>query len=92
MKIPTKIRKHIRSHINCDKIIFKKDDTVVFKRTFYYRHGMTGTKYGEGIREQLVRENLSDVFELVHAIEDWNNWPKTSYFVATFKMKEKTGV
>lgn len=67
-----------------DRIVHHKDGTFSFKQGFFYRHGMTAEKYADNMCVRLEKAKVK--YELVEAIEDWNPWPRDSWFVARFKI------
>jgi RIO-like serine/threonine protein kinase len=69
-----------------DRIVHHKDGTFSFKRGFFYRHGMTAEKYAEMMCVRLKEARVE--FQFLESIEDWNPWPKDSWFVARFKILE----
>ncbi len=62
-----------------DKLVAHKDGSFSFKKAFFYTHGNSSVKIAESIKEVL------DV-EIIETIDDWKNWPKTSYFVVKFRL------
>lgn len=71
--------KNILSYTTADAVICRKDGTVEAKTSYFYRHGMTGEKYAEQVRDILHRSGIP---ARVVGEDRYANWPKTSYFVA----------
>jgi len=59
--------------------ISKRHDVFTVKRSFFYTHGFSSEKLANKI------QNLG--FRIVDHFDDWNSWPKTSYFVVKFQSK-----
>ena len=70
--------------IGVDKLVKHKDGTYSFKRGFFYRHEMDDEKFGRQISNSLTKEGIE--FRLIKTFEDWNAWPKDSWFVAVFEI------
>lgn len=65
----------------------KEDDSYTFKRSFFYRHGMTAEKFANAIKDAANKLGLDA--EIVNFQEKWHSWPKNSWFEAKLKFKEK---
>ena len=80
------IEEYVEAHVGVgiDKVVRHKDGTYSFKHGFFYRLGMTSEKWAEKVSKGLEKAGVT--FELVDSTEDWNAWPKDSWFVATFKI------
>lgn len=89
MSITSKQKQAIRENIICDRIMFKKDGTVEFRRSYFYRSGMDADKFANIICNQI--EKMGFVARGVEAHDKWAAWPKTSYFVVTCVIAEKEG-
>jgi hypothetical protein len=61
-------------------VVCKADGSVEIKSSFFYRHGQTDYQW---LLEVLDR--LDGVSSSGSSREDWNAWPKTSYFVAILR-------
>ncbi len=62
-----------------NKMVCKKDGTVEVKKSFFYTHGQTAEKWAENVKRAILATGFSVEVE---GYQDWNAWPKTSYFVA----------
>ena len=62
------------------QVICHKDGTVSVKRSYFYQHGQSAGSWGEKVVQEL--RNVGCIVALVETRDDYNNWPKTSYFVA----------
>lgn len=82
-----KEKQAIRAAVQTDQVTFKKDGTVEFKRSYFYRSGMTAESWTTRVTTQLFGHGytVSDI----EAHDKWAAWPKTSYFVATMKVTKK---
>jgi len=81
----TKLFKNmVRGAVRADKVTFRKDGTVEFRRAYFYRMGATAEKFGERVSRELTEAgfHVSDL----QTEDRWAAWPKTSYFVATAKV------
>lgn len=66
-----------------DNVTFKKDGSVVFKRGYFYRNGMSAEKFGEIIEARLKKLGLEP--KSIETLDRWAPWPRDSYFSATVK-------
>ena len=67
-----------------DKIVMHKNGAVTFKRSYFYRHGQN---------EQLWADKVCDALEaagfynrVISSVDNWNAWPKDSYFEVKIEM------
>ena len=67
-----------------DKIVRHKDGTFSLKKGFFYRHGMDSDKWANILSERLSKANVN--FNIVESFEDWNAWPKDSWFVVKIEV------
>jgi len=68
-----------RNDVFPDKLIQKKDGTFEYRKCYFYRHGAT--------TEMHVKKILG-VFpqaKIVEAYDNWQRWPKDSYFMVRFR-------
>lgn len=56
-----------------------RNGVFTFKRAYFYRHGNSAEKVAERLKKA-----IPDI-EIVETEDQWNSWPKTSYFVVRFK-------
>lgn len=86
----TEIRKRIYEAFkgwgDDDMIQIKRNGTVVAKRSYFYRHGMTAEKWLEWVLGKL--EHLGFTIGLTECNDNWNAWPKDSWFEARVEIKE----
>lgn len=59
-------------------VISKRDGTFELRRGYFYRMGMSGSRWGEAVMSKLPE----GMFELVSTGDKWASWPKESYFSA----------
>ena len=84
----TQFQKRVKAILNNtpevtpDLVVCHKDGTVSIKRCYFYRSGMDDEKWGNR-----VMMALDDIAVLVKTVDDFELWPKTSYFVAVVKAK-----
>jgi len=72
------------TYTGIDKITFKKDGTIVAKRGFFYRHGVTSKSTADRLKDEAAKKGI--VIDIVDDWEDWKPWPKDSNFVVVFKI------
>ena len=77
-----------KPHTNCRKITKGKlAGTFCFKRSFFYTHGYTSEKFAEQVAKDLQSVGLTVVCK--YNEEQWNNWPKTSWWCAWFEIEKR---
>ena len=74
-----------RENVICDKII-KSKDQIKFRNYFFYTHGRTAESFKNGIEKQLTKLGID--FQLIDYCENWQAWPKDSYFEVIIKLEE----
>jgi hypothetical protein len=62
-----------------DKVVCKANGTIEAHRTFFYRMGNSADGWAEKVAAALAAAGLHPQ---VHGHEEWNDWPKDSYFCA----------
>jgi hypothetical protein len=77
-------RNLVKGAVRADKVTFRKDGTVEFRRSYFYHHGATAEGFARRISLELTEAGFAPT--LVEARDDWAAWPKTSYFVAAFQV------
>lgn len=84
MTMTTKDKQAVRDAVSCDHKTFRKDGTVVFKRSYFYHHGQTAEKFAARVVKHVTAAGYkcSDV----ESVDQFARWPKTSYFVVTMKV------
>ena len=87
MAYTSKMMKAIRASMLCDSVRFGRDGVVQFKRSYFYRHGMTAEKFADCVCKQVA--DMGYVVRGVEAHDKWAAWPKTSYFVVNCVIAEK---
>lgn len=70
------------SNVFPSKILCKKDGSVEVKKSYFYRHGYSAEKWSEKVNNVLQEAGLNCQST---SYDDWNAWPKDSYFVAIVK-------
>lgn len=84
--IDTSTKKKICAAVSADKISFKSDGTIVFRRSYYYRHGATAEGFGGRVKAALNLAGLA--VQSIETTDAWATWPKPSYFVATVRLHQ----
>lgn len=82
-----KTKKTIRGNVGggADKVTFKQDGTIVFKRSYFYRNGYSAEKFGAAIQERLTVQGFKVVS--LETNDAWAPWPRDSYFIATVHLE-----
>jgi hypothetical protein len=82
-----KTKKVIRDNVGggADKVSFKKDGAIVFKRSYFYRHGYSAEKFGAAIEERLTVQGFK--IASLETRDAWAAWPRDSYFIATVRLE-----
>ena len=80
------IKKALNSSANifADKIVYHKNGSVSVKRSYFYRHGNTAELWAGSVSLEMERLLPHLDFD-VDSRDDYNNWPKDSYFVAVIE-------
>ena len=71
--------------IGVDKVVRHKDGTFSLKSAFFYRHGRTAEKFADRVSADLKEAGVK--FTVEECFEDWNSWPKDSWFVARIRVE-----
>jgi len=74
---------NVNFKLHPDKIIAHKGGTVELRRGFFYTHGCTAEMWANSVVLNCAACDIN--VELVTQHENWNEWPKDSYFSATVK-------
>jgi hypothetical protein len=69
-----------------DNITFRKNGEIVVRRSYFYKHGMDSAQLAERCAADLKAAGFNPV--IVSDEDKWAAWPKTSYFVATLKLRD----
>ena len=69
--------------IGVSKFVKHKDGTMSFKRSYFYRCGMDADRWSLNVVNQLTEAGIT--VERVDAIDEFNHWPKTSFFTAVVR-------
>lgn len=75
-----------KKYTGIDKISFKKDGTIVAKKSYFYRHNETAQSISAKLAS-VLNDNGVEI-EIVEYYDDWKPWPKDSNFVVIFKIKK----
>ena len=69
-----------------DQVIVRTNGEVVFRRYYFFRHGLTSARF----RQRMVRfaENLCLTVLDETDRDHYDRWPNVSYFEATLKIAE----
>ena len=83
---PMNLRKHLRQATVgvADSVSFKRDGTLVFKRGYFYRHGMDEQKFAKHVLYLLEQAGVTAT--LVSARDRWAPWPRDSFFEVTVSL------
>ena len=65
---------------------FRKDGTLVARRTYFYRHGMTAPDFAMNCQQAVAKDGR---FRAVVVAQDdcFHVWPKTSFFRAELRVE-----
>lgn len=66
-------------NIYVDHVVCKADGSAEVKKGYFYRCGMTATKWAAEVADALNGARLNVV---ATGRDDYADWPRTSYFVA----------
>lgn len=81
-----KIRKFCQSSFSgIDTISFKKDGTIVAKRSYFYGSSGAEDKLAKSIQASM--KDLDIDIQILGTDDEFKQWPKTSYYVVKFKIK-----
>lgn len=69
-----------------NKVIAKKTGTIEARRGFFYTHGYTSTDWMNDVVAHLA--SLDIAVTVVESFENWQPWPRDSYWTVTLKPKE----
>jgi hypothetical protein len=78
-------RKMIRENVSEDKITFKKDGTVEFKRGYFYHMGQTPDGVAARATASLAKIGLKAV--TIDTRDEFRAWPRDSWLVAVLKIE-----
>lgn len=65
-----------------DRVIYRRDGRVVFRKNYFYPHGMTAEKWADTVLDRFPSARL------VSSDDNWNPWPKDSFFEAVIESKD----
>ena len=68
---------------SCNKV-FKYKGIFVAQHNYFYTHGLTIEKFEDKIINILRSKNIE--IKVVESGDNWNSWPKDSYFEVRFKI------
>jgi len=77
------VKQILSERVSSDKIVCKIDGSLEVKKSYFYRHGYSAEQWAEKI--SLILEEALMRYIQVDSYDDWNDWPKDSYFVALVK-------
>jgi len=78
-----KLREYIEKQVSHERFTLKKDGTVVFRRGYFYPHGMTAEKYEEVIEKCFPKFGIV----ILSSRDNWAPWPRDSYFEVVARIK-----
>ncbi|MNV41015.1 hypothetical protein D3C71_1326370 [compost metagenome] len=81
-KTKKEVKEFLEDNFNFDKITFHKTGEITVKRSFFYTNGASSSKLAEKIENAFPAGTI----QIIKYEDDWQNWPKTSYFVVKFKV------
>lgn len=84
-----KTKKTIRARVeelHPDKVIVHRDDSVELRWGFFYTHGRTTEGYVKAVSEKIPEAIISKDYNETR--ENWQPWPKDSYFKVTFRLPQ----
>ena len=84
-KLPTAAE--IKEVIHCDSV-HKTKGVYVAKRFFFYHHGMSAQQFKESVQSNLENGQGNWDFKIINFSEEWNAWPKDSWFEVRFTLSE----
>jgi hypothetical protein len=70
------IRHALRDYF--DTVRVAKDGSVVCRRSFFYTSGCSAEKLAAAVKSKIAGAQISE------AREQWNQWPRESYFRVAF--------
>ncbi len=82
-----KIKKQVRQALlrgPADSVTIKRDDSIVVKRGYFYRH--TQTVEGFAMRCQAALKDAGIETHIEKKSDHWNVWPRDSWFEATLRL------
>jgi len=82
--LSSSVKKEIRNKLDglADKVTFHRDGSIEIRFGFFYRHGMTT----ETCKKNVLAVVPDAKFVEDECFENWQPWPRDSYFKITFKI------
>ncbi|MDO8640863.1 MAG: hypothetical protein Q7R33_04915 [Nitrosarchaeum sp.] len=81
------IAKLLEDNLSIDNLKYSdKKGGFVFKRSYFYRHGMDSNKFAQGMIQRTQKLGLTP--KLVDSHDNWNAWPKDSWFEAVISFEQ----
>ena len=80
----------LRDNVIADQISRNREGNIVFRRSYYYRHGQDAQSFANYIQQQLQALNLNA--QLVHFVDNYRNFrggasiANSSHFYAEFQI------
>lgn len=84
-KLTMKEKAKLRDAVSCEHVSFKKNGSIEFKQSFFFRNGGSADKLAERLTSALAAVGFK--MKVVSAEEQWKAWPKTSYWVVVAHVK-----
>ena len=89
----TTLLQRIKRNVSADSIYRQKDGTIIFRRGYFYRHGMTPEAFRDGISTKLKKAGIH------HTVVDYgDHWTpfnggaslsRSSHFYVRVRVEEK---
>lgn len=81
--------KHVKKLIRetnaaADKVTFKRDGTIVFRRGYFYAHGYNAEKFAKRVKADLAEHGIKA--EIVGFRNHWAPWPRETYWEVTMRV------
>ena len=74
----------VQDYVAGDKCIAHRDGTFTAKRFFFYRHGGCEDMFAEKIISSLEERGMR--VAILETSENWNAWPKDSWWEVKFEV------
>jgi hypothetical protein len=65
-----------KSRLSFDKMISKRDGTIVLRKGFFYRFGYDSNKFADDVT--IAAQGLG--VKVIEHFENWQRWPRDSYW------------
>ena len=87
-----KLQKQIKARMQSGEYLFVNiichgDGEMSFRKYYFYTHGQTAEKWGDKVVKAL--ESIGLKVQVVEEIDNYNVWPKDSYFNCRVQVSER---